>query len=62
VNTIKYMKKIINSFLKRVSEFEFKNALIFIGIVLLVYLVAGCLLGSIHESQARPNSIVLENK
>jgi hypothetical protein len=56
------MKKIINNFLKRVSEFEFKNALFFIGIVLLVYLVAGCLLGSIHESQARPHSIIHENR
>ena len=59
---MKFIKKIIKNFLKRTSEFEFKNALFFIGIVLLIYLVAGCLLGTINESHARPNSIVLENK
>jgi hypothetical protein len=56
------MKKIIRNFLKRISEFEFRNALFIIGIVLSIYLVTGCLLGTIQESQARPSPIVLEYK
>jgi hypothetical protein len=56
------MKIIVRNFLKRISEFEFKNALFFIGIVLSIYLVTGCMLGTIQESQARLTSVVLENK
>ncbi|MCL1876215.1 MAG: hypothetical protein FWF87_08175 [Synergistaceae bacterium] len=59
---MKFVKKIVKSFLKRTSEFEFKNALFFIGIVLLIYLVTGSLLGTIHESHARSHFVVLENR
>jgi len=54
------MKKTVKKFLKRASDFEFKNALFFIGIVLLIYLVAGLMLGTIQESQARPASVIVE--
>jgi len=56
------MKKIMRFFLRRISEFEFKNALFFVGIVLSIYLIAGCILGSIQESQARTPSVNLEYK
>jgi len=56
------MKKITGNFLKRISDFKYKNALFFVGIVLSIYLVTGCLLGTIHESQARTPPVVLENK
>ena len=56
------MKKVAKSFLKRISDFEYKNALFFVGIVLSLYLVTGCLLGTIQESQARTPSVVLLNK
>ena len=59
---MRFMKKNMKDFLKRISDFEFKNALFFVGIVLSIYLVAGCLLGTIQESQARSNSVILENK
>ena len=54
------MKKTIRNFLNRISDFEFKNALFFIGIVLLIYLVAGLMLGTIQESQARSASVMAE--
>ena len=56
------MKKITRKFLKSISDFEYKNALFFVGIVLSLYLVTGCLLGTIQESQARTHSVVLVNK
>lgn len=59
---MKFTKKLIRNFMKRTSEFEFKNVLFFVGIVLSIYLVAGCLLGTIHDSHARPYSVVLEHK
>ena len=56
------MKKTIKNYLKRISGFEFKNALFFIGIVLLIYLVAGSMLGVIQESQARASSVIVESQ
>ena len=59
---MKYLKKIMKNFLARMYNFEFKNALIFIVAVLIIYLVSGCLLESVHESQARTYPLVIENK
>jgi CHASE3 domain sensor protein len=56
------MKRVLRNILKSISEFKFKNALFFIGIVLSIYLIAGCMLGLIQESQARTNSVILEHK
>ena len=56
------MKSILKKSLKRISDFEFKNALFFVGVVLSIYLVTGCLLGTIQDNQARATSVVLEHK
>ncbi|MCL2767569.1 MAG: hypothetical protein FWE49_02450 [Synergistaceae bacterium] len=53
------MKKTLKNFMKRISDFEFKSALFFVGIILLVYLVTGLMLGTIQEGQARSSFAVI---
>ena len=54
------MRKKIKSCMKRMSSFKFKSALFLIGIVLLIYLITGLMLSTIHASQVRSNSVVIE--
>jgi hypothetical protein len=56
------MKKIMGCFLRSISDFEYKRVLFFFGIVLSLYLITGCLLGTIQESQARTPSVIIKNK
>ena len=56
------MKEKVGKFMKRISDFKFKNVLLFIGIVLAIYLVAGLMLGTIQESHARTDHVIEEIK
>ena len=56
------MKENYKNYMKRMSDFKFKNVLFFTGIVLAIYLVAGLMLETIQESHARTEHVIEEIK
>ena len=56
------MKKTIKNYMKRISDFKYKSMLFIVGIILLIYLVTGLMLDTIHESQARTTSVIVVPK